>query len=409
MSVKICRYKLSLKNFLYEMSALFFALFILIGRWTPLRLYSEDSQFAFWSEPRFWIILILIFLSLLFSTKKSVVYISYHFHIAFMFSFLFILLFSSILWSPNPKLAISKAYEILLIVSALWILILLIATVEDFTVRVWRYIFVFTLMLALFGILKILFSGTGRLAVLGGGPNVYGRLMSLLAIFSLDLIFASKKLFVKYLSSQLFFLANILLLLSGSRGAIFSNIVAICVLIIHYTRVCKHVKVKHLLLIVLILFGSMLGFFILSTLTPIINLITFIYNYRILQSTIKNLYLSGRERIYYSAIELWQKKPFFGSGLNSFEIMGYGIYPHNIFLEILVETGILGFLIFCSTILYFIFTTIKYRFNLHWPSIASVFLYFLSSQVSGDIYDSRALFLFAIMAITYNRKMKTAC
>ena len=53
--------------------------------------------------------------------------------------------------------------------------------------------------------------------------------------------------------------------------------------------------------------------------------------------------MSGRAKIYSDAWQLFKDKPLFGRGTGGFPERGY---PHNIFLEIAVENGLLGLIIF---------------------------------------------------------------
>ncbi len=72
----------------------------------------------------------------------------------------------------------------------------------------------------------------------------------------------------------------------------------------------------------------------------------------------------GRFEVWGNALELFYKKPLFGYGIFSFVDLSnnfYGIakYAHNTYLEVLVETGLVGFFIF----LFFICITIVTSYN----------------------------------------------
>jgi O-antigen ligase len=60
---------------------------------------------------------------------------------------------------------------------------------------------------------------------------------------------------------------------------------------------------------------------------------------------------TGRSGLWAAALRMADAHPIFGAGLASFEasannIEGLGVYPHNIFLELLAETGLVGFALF---------------------------------------------------------------
>ena len=74
---------------------------------------------------------------------------------------------------------------------------------------------------------------------------------------------------------------------------------------------------------------------------------------------------------YYAAIDIFKRNKFFGTGLKTFRVecknakidpsMNFGCttHPHQIYLEILSEIGIFGFLLFFSFFLIIIFKSIK--------------------------------------------------
>ena len=62
---------------------------------------------------------------------------------------------------------------------------------------------------------------------------------------------------------------------------------------------------------------------------------------------------TGRQILWAAAMHLAEQHPVFGAGFASFHatadnLQGIGTYPHNIFLELLAETGLIGFLLFTS-------------------------------------------------------------
>ena len=62
---------------------------------------------------------------------------------------------------------------------------------------------------------------------------------------------------------------------------------------------------------------------------------------------------TGRTELWAAALRMADAHPLFGAGLASFEasannIASSGLYPHNIFLEMLAETGLVGFSLFAA-------------------------------------------------------------
>ena len=77
-------------------------------------------------------------------------------------------------------------------------------------------------------------------------------------------------------------------------------------------------------------------------------------------SVLKNFDQSAYGQIYLSALHMWSDNRFTGIGLNNFTTVcneenvyrkynknfGCTTHPHNIYIQILVETGLIGLIIF---------------------------------------------------------------
>jgi O-antigen ligase len=116
---------------------------------------------------------------------------------------------------------------------------------------------------------------------------------------------------------------------------------------------------------------------------------------------------NGRIERYKVALEMFKNHPVFGCGIGSFPLFFSSIdsrdYPHNIFLELLSETGMVGFLVFiCSVtiaITRFYKANKNNKYNILCIAIFISFLYmFLNAMISGDINDNRLLFTFIALS-----------
>lgn len=115
---------------------------------------------------------------------------------------------------------------------------------------------------------------------------------------------------------------------------------------------------------------------------------------------------SERIRLTQSAIQLFKENPLFGVGLGGFGInyLGYdgSAYPHNIFLEFLVETGIVGFVLFLSVIIIAFVKVFKSFRTTDYltASVSSTLIYmFINAMVSGDFNGNRTFFAFLGLAL----------
>jgi O-antigen ligase len=103
------------------------------------------------------------------------------------------------------------------------------------------------------------------------------------------------------------------------------------------------------------------------------------------------------------SIRLWETRPEFGVGLGGFPVLaGLGDrreYPHDLVLELLVETGLVGLLLFGMVLV----TAIRSLGRLHTlrrdplrMALLALFVYsFTNALFSGDLVDNRGLLAFA--------------
>lgn len=120
--------------------------------------------------------------------------------------------------------------------------------------------------------------------------------------------------------------------------------------------------------------------------------------------------VSGRYIIYSKAFRSIQENPILGTGIGGFAMSSHGVdgssVVHNIFLEVLVELGAIGFLIFSIFISLVAILLFKlYRFN-RWDSFSIslivICLYqFLELQISSKMEEWRIPFFFLGLAVAY--------
>lgn len=120
----------------------------------------------------------------------------------------------------------------------------------------------------------------------------------------------------------------------------------------------------------------------------------------------------GRMIRYLEALAIFSDHPILGSGLGGYEsITGEG-WPHNFFLELLCETGVVGTLIF---ILILLFPMIRNKQDYYHLTSSGMFFFlillglFVRVLVSADFRESIELFsaIFAITATGASRISKT--
>jgi len=156
-----------------------------------------------------------------------------------------------------------------------------------------------------------------------------------IGIMAAGLVSKSKK--ISILNILLLSVLIITLLLTGKRGPLLSNILAVIAIISVYAKV-QHKSIAKKILLPIIAISIL----ILTLITVIPEAAT-----PFLRLTLDSGgdITSGRSHLYAVATELFKEKPILGWGLGSFagfQDMG----THNVYLQLLCETGIIGALVF---------------------------------------------------------------
>ncbi len=358
-------------------------LFLLSGRWGLSRVFSvPDSVFT---APRGWLVGITVFVALIpvarARTPRSLPPIGF---LVFVGYFLL-----SVAWAPDADLAARKAIDLLLMAFGVLALrrLVVVTGVHATTQELWTVFGVILGGFALLGLAAGLASGSGRLAVLGGGPNVYGRNMGVLFVVCLGVLLQGRS--HRALAIAGVVAAGLLVLLTGSRGAMAGLLAGVVALL--YVR---RLEISRTLLVFLLL-GTVLA--LVAQFTELGQSAMASFEHRVTVLTFEQNYDSGRGRLRDAALALAQRHPITGGGLNAFKAGEFGVYPHNIGLEALSEGGLLGVLALLLALAFPLLSVIARLPGVD-PTTAGLFmLHFTCAQTSGDFYDSRGVFLFAML------------
>ncbi len=240
----------------------------------------------------------------------------------------------------------------------------------------------------------------GRLATLGGGPIVFARWMGL-GIISLILLPLEINNKYKFFLILLFLL---MALSSGSRGPILSLIVTSLVyIILNFNKL-------------FIKFSLLLGVFVLIFLST--NLSSELSNLGKFDRVFMNVSTKGgslkststRAKFVTSSLIMIKNYPL-GVGSGNWQPISNELrpnnltpddlqYPHNIFLEVACEYGVISLILILLLFVYvFYLSYIKMKkYNKHKTSLYTALFYLLiflsfNSLLSGMLNDSRLLFL----------------
>ena len=202
----------------------------------------------------------------------------------------------------------------------------------------------------------------GRITIFGENENVIGMKISICIVYLLVEILENK---LKLNKMRYLFLVPILFLVkfmvdTGSRVATISLILSITAAVF---MIYKNYNSRKILI----------GFLVL------ILSLTFLFNYMVSQEILKKrlmeTYLSGdlagREIIWPAVLGLIKKNILFGvgeTGYRLFCLKEFGDYasPHNVILEILAYTGIIGLFIYLKFIFHLIYSSyMSYKKEFH--------------------------------------------
>lgn len=175
---------------------------------------------------------------------------------------------------------------------------------------------------------------------------------------------------------------------SESRGPLLAAVISSLLIFTFFTMTEKRVKTNRHFLVGIV--GGMVavaGFLYLFPLPTVDRIIPIVEG---------NLDSSSAARLefYVAAIHMWADSPIFGGGLASFHAHE-GIYPHNIFLEILSGLGLIGLVLFSWVLLISVRSIITSNSKKLTILLLGLFVYILiNASLSYSLNMQRALFFF---------------
>jgi O-antigen ligase len=115
---------------------------------------------------------------------------------------------------------------------------------------------------------------------------------------------------------------------------------------------------------------------------------------------------SGRFELWSQALNYFMAHPLFGIGAFNFsEYYAFDhnekLYVHNTYLEILVESGIIGFLFYFSFLLMLVIAFFRTKLHKESPYIVLTLFAFLLQMVSLSLIINEAFFIFLALAFKY--------
>lgn len=197
-------------------------------------------------------------------------------------------------------------------------------------------------------------------------------------------------------------------LASGARGPVMALVISMILFILLSMRVFPSLRVDRFAFKVgvIALFITIILVVAGQELFPTLAL-----RYQILLTDVGDS-AATRLSFYQAAFYQWAESPIWGGGTGQFSVAVTGedirLYPHNIFLELAAETGLLGVLIFTALVCHSFIKGLlclnkcegSFRISSRYLLVACFFA-LVNAMVSGDINDNRMLFGFiALLGVT---------
>jgi O-antigen ligase len=312
----------------------------------------------------------------------------------------------SMAWTPGAVYAQSKALHVGVLTSGT--LVICAGVIASRRYRVARLLFLlvlFCVWLSIESVLSYQAAGDGRsVTALGGEYLGLGRMIGAAALVALGygLFFAqpgiaragSLALFVAF-CGVLLILGGRMPLLATAAGALVPLVIML-VLHPHYTR--RLARWTYWLLLVVA--GIVLVYLFASPNAPqTLRRMTLLVDGSLGSSA------QGRLECYEAAVRLWWERPLLGHGLGAWPLLylqsDVRAYPHNLVLELLVELGLCGLVLFGTVMVAAMRSLGSLRRIAADPLRMTILMMLIgalgNAMVSGDLSDNR--FLFGVLGL----------
>lgn len=324
---------------------------------------------------------------------------------------------SSLAWTPGEVYANQKAFYVATL--TFWSLLAAAFIIASDIRRIRRF-FLAIVLFAIWIVIESFFAylrigGVGFINVMGGVYLGIGYTCGMGGLIVLTYaIFESKTVFNKLLMVILFTFFLCIVLFAGGRGPLLMMVAATLIPVVFAFRfsITKLIKVKKHVF-------PLLGIVVLA-----IALIWYLFiEKHVAMTTISRMLVlfepgmgtsgGARMSMWLGSVPLWGNNPLFGSGIGGYPIiMGYGdvrSYPHNIFLEIIVELGLVGLFLFVM-LLFVGFRSLGTLRAIRNDPIRLIILMLFTftmggALISGDLHDNRLLFMMIGLMAFQNKSL----
>ncbi|MDV7785565.1 O-antigen ligase family protein [Enterococcus gallinarum] len=202
-----------------------------------------------------------------------------------------------------------------------------------------------------------------------------------------------------FFQSLFILLGFICLLTTGKRGHLLSIVLAFLVVLFLFFKKQKQYRKYFIVIVTLLLMGVIV---LLNTSYFQIILLKF---YSLLDS---GDLTNGRLALWNYTIQLFENNPLIGTGFGSIREI-FNMEAHNIYLQILAETGVIGFIIYIFLFISMFRESIKYYNSKNINVLISLFVqcFFLFYGLTGNpLYDSGFMLCYFVFCSLKGRGVK---
>jgi O-antigen ligase len=309
----------------------------------------------------------------------------------------------SLEWSPSRAYGPDKVF--LMATLELWAVIvgaLIIAPDPERVRRLFTLLLLFAIVVGIEALLSYAEKGGSiRRVTSVGGYLLLGRLTGLGALVALFGWLYSPGRVAGWICLSLFFGLAFVLSIGGGRGPLLATVLPLLLVVgLGIRLTTRKILYSRAQLSVLVLLLAVAGAFFLYSSISKRRLGTF---ERLTQLTQEDMGGSAEQRRahYLEAFRLWSDAPSIGHGAGSWPLLNglpdQAFYPHNLFAELVVESGLVGVVLFVALLGAAFRPVTLERMRRDPQALCTMMLFanaFLNAMVSGDIPGNRPLFMF---------------
>ena len=254
-------------------------------------------------------------------------------------------------------------------------------------------LFVLTLWFLQMGLSLSLLQTEARTVTSIMDDNLIGRMLSFGSLVSLFLYLRRKK--VLYIAIYLLF--SLLILILKTKGGLLSLLVGTFILL--FEKYYNDKKLSRFVGLVSVLVFIFMGIYSTGIFGDAFIRIENMFGFFSSSSGIVDE--STFERVYFIqyGFDLFKSHPLGGYGIGAANYLLQGNYFHNNYIQLLVETGLVGFTLFYATIIWLIIKLWKYRKQGDCMLYFAIMVVLLFSDISNTTYYAKINYIF--MGLSY--------